>query len=152
MSELQKLLDRRGITLYALSQKSGVSLHTVQKYVATEGPYYAKGILKVYWKFAESLGVDIEYLLLGDLWHPDDSIIRYPICMSDAVRLKASSLGVCPCAITGSLRGILSVSYQTFSSYNNYHGLPAINRALQISTYLGCTLESLWGTYLRRNQ
>ena len=153
MSELQKILDQRGISPRALAGMSGVNLKTLEKYLGQDGPYYTRGRLSVYWKIACALGVDVEQLLLGGLWHPDAiGITRDSITLSEAICKAAADQGVAVCAINNTLRGILGIhDYQTISQYCHYRWTPSICVALQIATYLNCTIDALWGNYFKES-
>ena len=151
MTELQKLIDQKEITPLKLSKLSGVHLRTVEKYLSQDGPYYVRGRLRVYWKLAQTLKVDVEQLLLGGLWLPNNGARREAISLSDAIQAKADSQGVAICAVNNTLRGILDINdYQTLSQYCHYYWAPDICTALQISTYLNYTIDALWGDYFRR--
>lgn len=154
MSELQKLLDRREITLHALSDMSGVHIKTLEKYLSQDGPYYAHGRLKVYWKIARALDVEVEQILLGDLWAlTGANVSRTHIALSDAIVATAESRGIAVCAVNNSLRGILDIhDYQTISQYCHYRWTPEIYAALQIATYVNCTIDALWGDYFKENE
>lgn len=152
MSELQKILDQREITPRTLSRLSGVHLKTLEKYLGQDGPYYTQGRLKVYWKLAKALDVDVEQLLLGGLWRPGDDVVRADITLSDAIATAADKQGVAICAINNTLRGILDIhDYQTISQYCHYRWTPDICVALQIATCLNCTIDALWGEYFKES-
>lgn len=150
MTALGKLLDKQNISYRDLGKQLDIRNSSLVKYVNNSNTYYSKGYLRVYWRIAQLLKCDVEYVILGDIWKHNIDIIDHPISLFDAVSLKAKQLNTSVLDVHNMLRQVLDITnYSILSGYENYRFTPSIKNALLISNFLGCTINALWGNYFR---
>lgn len=150
MADLHQFIEERGISVRELSRLTNVHPNTLNKYLSADSNSCTNGRLRVFWKIANGLEVDVETLLCGDNWHPTEDIIRSPISIHDAISRKAVWLNTSTMDIRNQIRSLLHLdNYSTLSAYENYRWVPTIADALSISQYLNCTIDALWGKYFK---
>ena len=151
MSKLKELLEQKELSIRQLSRLTKVHKNTLLKYLSVDTPYYDNGRLRVYWKIATGLEIEVEEVLLGSDWHPASDIVRSRMTIAEAVDRKAVWLNTSAMDVHNQIRELLGLNdYATFSAYENYRWMPTIEDAIKIAEFLNCTLDALWGDYLAR--
>lgn len=138
------------LSVRQISRMTNVHKNTILKYTSTEDRYLSDGRLRVYWKIANGLNLQVEQLLFGLDYKFSENTLTEPITLYKAVERKSIWFNTNTMDIHNQIRALLNdADYQTFSSYENYRWVPTVADAIKISEYLNCTIDALWGEYFR---
>lgn len=138
---LRKVTNQRKLNIKELSEISGVSEHTLYKYVKCND-YFVRGRLKVFLKLSDGLCCDVEELLM-DGWDPSQ-VCHKPTMLDLAIEQHYGAVNID--RTRRELRHLLGKDkdYMCVYRYSTYRDFPEIRDAYLIADYLGYSIAALW--------